>query len=120
MATIANTSKNVLGQISPAAILLSVLGTPDILVYATGANQELMLFNSDTVSRTVTIDGTGGTTVSVPGAGTLTASVAAGIPLTIAAGAFAVVRLDTIPAYCAGTVNIYADVAAKVAACIIQ
>jgi hypothetical protein len=118
MAAIADTSKNVLGQITPTEILLADSG--DTLTYTSGANQELILFNTDTVSRTVTIDGSGGTTVAVPGAGATTVSVASGVTYTIAAGEFAVVRLDTISAYCAGTVSIVADVAAKVAACIIK
>lgn len=117
MAVLTNTSKNVLGQISPTANLLATSG--DTLTYTSGTNQELLLFNTDTVSRTVTIDGSGGTTVAVPGAGTTTASVAAGVTYTITAGAYAVVRLDTISAFCQGTVSIVADVGAKVSACII-
>lgn len=118
MAAVPSTSKNSLGQISPANILLAASG--DTLVYKAGANQELWLFNTDIVSRTVTIDGSGGTTVSVPGAGTLTVSVASGVAYTITAGNYALVRLDTIPAFLAGTVSIVADAAAKVAAVITQ
>lgn len=118
MAVLTNTSKNALGQISPVSNLIGTSG--DTLTYVPGANQELLLFNTDTISRVVTIDGAGGTTIAVPGAGTLTASVAAGLAVTITAGTYAVVRLDTVPAYCNGVVAITADVAAKVAACIIQ
>lgn len=117
MAVITNTSKSVAGQISPAAILLGTSG--DTLTYLAGSNQELLLFNTDVASRTVTIDGSGGTTVTIPGAGGATASVASGVTYTVAAGAYAVVRLDTISAYTQGTVAIVADVAAKVSASII-
>lgn len=118
MAAIVNTSKSVLGQISPAAVLLAVSG--DTLTYIKDSGQELILFNTDTVSRTVTIDGSAGTTVLVPGAGTQTVSVASGVTYTIAADSYAVVRLDTITAYLQGTVSIVADTAAKVSACIIK
>lgn len=118
MAVLTNTNKNALGQISPVSNLLGTSG--DTLVYTASSGQELLLFNTDIVSRTVTIDGAGGTTVAVPGAGSATFSVAPGVTYTILAGAYAVVRLDTIPAYCNGTpVSIVADAAAKVAACII-
>lgn len=117
MAAITNTSKNALGQISPVSILLATSG--DTLTFTSGNEQILLLFNSDTSTRTVTIDGSSGTTVTLPNTGGATASVASGVTYSILAGAYAVVRLDTIPAYCAGTVSIVASVGAKVAACII-
>lgn len=118
MAAITNTSKNALGQISPASILLGTSG--DTLTFVPNANQELLLFNTDSVSRDVTIDGAGGTTIAVPGAGGTTVSVANGVTYTILAGKFAVVRLDTVREYCSGVVSIVADAANVVAACIIQ
>lgn len=118
MAAIANTSKQVAGAFSPASILLATSG--DTLTYTANSSQELLLYNTDTVSRTVTIDGPGGTTVAVPGTGGATFSVAAGLVITVAAGTFEVVNLDKISAYVAGSpVSIVADVGAKVAASII-
>lgn len=117
MATITNTSKNVLGPFAPVAILLATSG--DLLTYVAGNNQELILFNTDVSSINVTIDGAGGTTVAVPGAGATTASVAAGLVIACAAGVPTVVRLDGIPAYLVGAVSIVAATGAKVSACII-
>lgn len=117
MAVVSNVNRNVAGQLVPTAILLGTSG--DTLTYTSGAQQTLMLFNTDTVSRTVTIDGAGGTTVAVPGAGSTTVSVASGVTYTLAAGTFAVVNLDTIPAYLVGVVSIVADAAAKVSATIL-
>ena len=118
MAAIGNTSKNALGQITPTEVLLATSG--DTLTFTQGNGQELYLFNTDTVSRTVTIDGSGGTTVAIPGAGGATASVASGVTYTIAAGKFALVRLDGIYSYLQGSVSIVADVGAKVSAVIFQ
>lgn len=117
MAALTNTSLSALGQITPTSNLLATSG--DTLTYTAGSNQLLVLFNTDTVSRTVTIDGSSGTTITVPGAGATTASVAAGITYTITAGTYCVVRLDTHSAYCAGTVSIVADLGAKVSAMIV-
>lgn len=116
MAAIADTSRAALGQISPVLVTLATSG--DTLTYTAGRNQELILYNTDVASRTVTIDGSGGTTVAVPGAGATTVSVASGITYTILAGAYAVVRLDTISAYCQGTVSIVADAGSVVKAII--
>lgn len=118
MAAVVDTSLSVLGQISPTTILLQTSG--DTLTYTSGTNQILILFNADIASRTVTIDGDGGTTVVLPGAGATTASVSAGVTYTIAAGAYAVVRLDTIASYCAGTVSIVASVVDVVSAAIVH
>lgn len=117
MAAVANTQK-VAGAFSPASIVLGTSG--DTLTYLPSGAQELLLFNTDTVSRTVTIDGPSGSTVTVPNTGGQTFSVASGLTITIAAGKFQVVQLDTISAYLAGTpVSIVADAAAKVNAAII-
>lgn len=118
MAAIANTSKQVAGPFSPASILVGTSG--DTLTYIPSGAQELLLYNTDTVTRTVTIDGAGGTTVVVPNAGGATFSVASGLVVTVAAGTFQVVQLDKVSAYVAGTpVSIVSDLAAKVAAAII-
>ena len=118
MAVVTNTSKNALGQINPTAIMLATSG--DTLTYTSGANQELHLFNTDVAPIVVTIDGAGGTTVAIPGAGGATASVASGLDITVAAGAPAVVRLDTVYSYLVGSVSIVAATGAKVAAYIVQ
>jgi hypothetical protein len=117
MAAVVNTNRNVAGQLIPTAILLGSSG--DTLTYTSGAQQTLVLFNTDTVSRTVTIDGASGTTVPVPGAGGTTVSVASGVTYTMAAGTFTVVNLDTIPAYLNGVIAIVSDLAAKVSAVIL-
>lgn len=117
MSAIANTSLSVAGPFNAPAVTLATSG--DTLVYVPNANQLLVLFNTDASPIVVTIDGSAGTTVSVPGAGATTVSVAAGLPITVAAGTYQVVRLDTISAYCQGTVAISAATGAKVLACIV-
>ena len=117
MAVITNTPKTA-GAMAPTTISLGSSG--DTLVYLPNSGQELVLFNTDTISRTVTIDGAGGTTVVIPNTGGTTYSVALGYTITIAAGKVAVVNLDTISAFVQGSpVTIVADLAAKVTAAII-
>lgn len=103
MATIINTSKNLLG---PFAAPKTTLSAADVLTYVPGAAQELIMFNPTAAAVTVTIDGALGTTVAVPGAGATTFSVAAGLSVTVPIGDFVVVRLDTVPAYLSGVVAV--------------
>lgn len=117
MAAITNTSLSALGKISPTAILLATSG--DTLTYTAGSNQQLVLFNTDVSPIDVVIDGAGGTTVVIPNAGGATTSVASGVTYSVAAGAYAVVRLDTISSYLQGVVSITAATGAKVSACIL-
>lgn len=114
MAVVPSTSKNALGQIVVSSVLLATSG--DTLVYVSGAGQTLHLTNTEVSSLVVTIDGSGGTTIVIPGTGGATASVASGVAYTVAAGATSVIRLDTISAYCQGTVSISAGTGAKVIA----
>lgn len=118
MAAVTDTSLSALGRITPTPILLATSG--DTLTYTSGSNQMLVLFNTDVAPINVTIDGSGGTTVVVPNAGATTASVASGVVYAVGAGAYAVVRLDTISAYCQGTVAISAATGAKVSAIIVH
>ena len=101
MATLTNTSLAVLGAFTPTK---TVLGASDVITFNSGANQILVMYNITASPVVVTIDGSTGTTVSVPGAGADTYSVAAGLAVTVPADGFKVVRLDTVSAYCQGTV----------------
>ncbi len=103
MATLTNTSLNVAGPFTPTK---TVLGASDVITYVSGNNQQLVLYNITASPVVCTIDGSSGTTVAVPGCGAATLSVASGIAVTVPADGFQVVRLDTISAYCAGTVAI--------------
>lgn len=115
MATLTNTSKNVLGSFNPTK---TILGAADVITFVANANQELIMYNITASPVVVTIDGAGGTTVTVPGTGGTTLSVASGYAITVPANGFTVVRLDTIDAYCAGVVALTGGTG--VIACIIQ
>jgi len=117
MAVVTNTLKNVLGSFTPTKVALATSG--DTLVYTPNGGQELILANTSASSVVVTLDGASGTTVTVPGCGGATLSVAAGYAITVAANAYAVVRLDTVPAYLVGSVSISAATGAVVDAFIL-
>jgi hypothetical protein len=118
MAAVPDTSKAVSGAFTPTAILLAVSG--DTLTYTTNSGQELFLFNADASPIVVTLDGAGGTTVVVPKTGGTTLDVSAGYAITVAAGQFKAVRLDTIPAFLTGVVSIVAATGAQVSAAIMH
>jgi len=117
MAAVPSTSKNVLGGFTATSIALATSG--DTLTYSANTGQELLLYNTSASDVVVTIDGASGTTVPVTGAGALTVSVASGLDVTVTAGTFNVIRLDTIPAYLQGVVAITAATGAVVKAAII-
>ena len=116
MAAVPDTSNSVSGPFTATSILLATSG--DTLTYTSGSNQTLTLFNTDVSPIVVTIDGDGGTTVVLPNTGGVTASVASGLAISVGAGVLKKVRLDTISAYCAGTVAISAATGAKIVAAI--
>lgn len=101
MATLVNSSKNVLGPFLPTKLVLTA---SDTFTYVPGSNQELILYNTTASPVVVTLDGAGGTTVLVPGAGSTTVSVAAGLAITVPANDWQIVRLDTIPVYLQGVI----------------
>lgn len=101
MATLVNSSKNVLGPFLPTKLVLTA---SDTFTYLPGKNQELILYNITASTVVVTLDGSTGTTVLVPGAGSTTVSVASGLAVTVPANDWQIVRLDTIPAYLQGTI----------------
>lgn len=103
MALIAASSKAVLGPFTPTKTILSAA---DTLVFTAGTEQELIMYNITASAVVITIDGSLGTTVNVVGTGGGTFSVAAGLTVTVPANGFQIIRLDTIPAYCAGTVAV--------------
>lgn len=118
MAAIANTSKAVLGSVTPAQVALATSG--DTLTYVANAGQELILVNTSASPVVVTIDGADGTTVAVPGTGGATFSVASGFTVSVAANATAIVMLDTIAQYLKGVVAISAATGVVIKASIIQ
>ena len=95
----------VTGVNTPVTATRTILSAADTLVYSSGANQRLVLWNETASPVVVTIDGSGGTTVSPAGLGQAI-SVAAGIAITVGADASVVVQLDKISAYCQGTVAV--------------
>lgn len=101
MATLVNSSKNVLGPFLPTKLVLTA---SDTFAYVPGTNQELILYNITASPVVITLDGAAGTTVLVPGAGATTFSVATGLTVTVPANDWQIVRLDTIPAYLQGTI----------------
>ena len=116
MAAVPSTSKAVNGPFLATSIVLATSG--DTLTYTANTGQELWLFNTDVSPIVVTVDGASGTTVPVPGAGATTLSVASGLAITVAAGTYQAVKLDTIPAYLNGVISIAAATGAKVYAAI--
>jgi hypothetical protein len=100
MATLAQTSVNQAGPFTPTKL---ALGASDTFTFTSGSNQLLILYNTTASPVVVTLDGSGGTTVTIPNTGQ-TYDVSAGLAITVPANAFKAVRLDTISAYCAGTI----------------
>ena len=117
MAVLTNSAKNVAGIVTPSKIVIGTSG--DLLTFAAGAAQELVLFNNSASSVNVTISGAGATTVKVPGAGAATYSVAAGLVVAVPANSFAMVPLDAHSAYMQGAVSITAATGGVVTACIL-
>lgn len=118
MAVVVNTSKSVLGSVTPVQISLATSG--DTLTYVPNASQELILVNTSASPVVVTIDGAGGSTIAVPGTGGATFSVASGYTVSVAASSTAIVMLDTISSFLQGVVAITAATGAVVKAAIIQ
>jgi len=117
MATVATTSKSVLGSVTPTQITVATSG--DILTYAPNTAQELILVNSSASPVVVTLDGASGTTVAVPLTGGATFSVAAGYTVSVPANATTVVLLDSISNFLQGVVAITAATGAVIRASII-
>ena len=104
MATLLPTSLSVAGAILPAATTLT-LGASDTFSFTTNA-ATLILYNATAGALTPNLDGADGTTVVIPDTGA-TFSVASGFTFpSIAAGAYAIVRLETIKAYLQGLVTV--------------
>jgi hypothetical protein len=103
MAALASTTLNQSAAFTPTTL---TLGASDTITYDSIKQQILVLYNATAGALTPNVDGASGTTVSVPGTGT-TFSVASGYTFpSIAAGAYAMVRLDSISAYLSGAITI--------------
>lgn len=103
MAALASTSINQGGAFTPTTI---TLGASDTITYDAAKEQLLVLYNASAGALTPNIDGAAGTTISVPGTSS-TFSVAAGYTFpSIAVGAYAMVRLNSISAYLSGAITI--------------
>lgn len=113
MATLSNTSKNVVGAFNPTKTILSAA---DVITYTAGRQAELIMYNITASPVVVTLDGSGVTTVSVPNAAGTTANLAAGLAITVPADGFTILRLDTAQSYLVGTVALTGGVG--VIACI--
>lgn len=105
MATLTNTSMSVAGPFQPTT---TILGASDVITFNSGTNQILIMYNITAAQVVVTIDGSSGTTVALAtlGLGSTTVSVSSGMTAAVPANSFAAIRLDTISAYCTGTVAI--------------
>lgn len=99
------TEVTVTGVNTPVTATRTILSAADTLVYSSGANQKLVLFNTTASPVVVTVDGSAGTTIAPTGMGQ-DVSVAAGIAITVGSSATVVVSLDKISAYCQGTVAV--------------
>lgn len=103
MATLNATSLNQGGAFTSINTL--TLTASDTFTYDASKAQLLILYNATAGALTPNIDGADGTTVTIPDTGA-TFSVATGFTFpSIAAGAYAMVRLDTIKAYLSGTIT---------------
>ena len=104
MATLNPTSLSAAGAILPSATTLTLTAS-DTFTYSAGVPATLVLYNATAGALTPNIDGADGTTVTVPDTGA-TFSVATGFTFpSIAAGAYALVRLETIKAYLQGSIT---------------
>lgn len=102
MANLAKTNINVAGAFTPTMLSL---GASDTFTYTPGTNSILVLYNKTASIVTVTLDGSGGTTVPVPNTGA-TLDVSAGLAISVPANGYKAVRLDSVSAYCQGTINL--------------
>lgn len=103
MATITETAINGLGV--AAMTMVTLTGTADTFTFRQGTGQILVLRNATGGALSPIIDGDGGASVPVDGLGMV--SVASGYPVgSIAAGAAAVIPLDTIFQYLQGAIAI--------------
>lgn len=101
MATIASTTMTG-GRVT---VTETTLTASDTFTYVPNGRQILVLRNGTGGALTVTIDGAGASTVPVPGVGSL--DISGGFSTgSIAAGATAVIQLDSIKAYLAGTIAV--------------
>ena len=105
MTTIVATS--LAGDGAVAAVQSTLNGAADTFTYKPTARQVLVLRNPTGAPISPVLDGADGTTVSRPGLGPV--SVAAGYAVgAIAAGAAAVIPLDTINAFLQGVIAVNA------------
>jgi len=103
MATLSPTSISVAAAFTPTTL---TLGASDTMTFTANLGALLVLYNVTVGALTPNLDGADGTTVSIPDTGA-TYSVASGYTFpSIAAGAYAVVRLDSIKAFLQGAVTI--------------
>jgi len=102
MAVIAQTLMTGFGS---RALTVTTLGSSDTLVYKEDAGQLLILDNVTAGALTPLIDGDGAAPVQVVGFGPVPTSGGYALP-SIAAGARALVPLDSIKEFCRGTVTV--------------
>lgn len=102
MANITETSSSGVGS---RVLAVTTLGASDTLTYKPGYGQVLVLDNVTAGALTPLIDGAGGTTVPVKGIGNVDVSGGYTVP-SIAAGAKAIIPLDSISAYLQGVVTV--------------
>ena len=89
----------------PTVVNKVTLTAADTLVYKQSVSQVLYLVNTTVGSLSVTIDGDAGTTVSPKGLGG-PVDVSTGKEVTVAASEVVMVDLQSISAYCQGTVAV--------------
>jgi hypothetical protein len=88
------------------------------IVFVRGAKQELALYNTSDNAVVVNIKGSAASEVHVPNAADSMVSVADGLNITVPAGLFTFVMLDSCYAYLNGNVTLTADADNAVMACL--
>jgi D-aminopeptidase len=91
-------------------VTTTTLTASDTLVYRQGAGQLLFIHNGTGGSLSIVVNDPDVTSVQVNGVGTV--STSAGVPMTVAAGARAVLDLDKLNQRWVGTVNVTAGTGA--------
>lgn len=88
--------------------------------YKAGTNQELVLFNNSTSAVVVTLKGSAAGPVTTKGLAGVTVDLSGGLPITVPAKQFVLLKLDNAILYLKGAVTLTAAVNGVVSAGILQ
>lgn len=93
---------------------------PVQLTFKQGTGQEMVLFNNGDTNAVVTLKGSQAGTVTTKGLAGVTVSLAGGLPITVPARQFVVLKLDNATLYLKGIVTLTANTTDTVHAGVIQ